>query len=43
MKTKLPTHIDNWSFKKEQTSSFLENYDVFILIILFAIAYFVLF
>jgi len=43
MKTNLPSHIDRWSFNKHKTYDFLEKYDVFIIIAVFTVAYFLIF
>jgi hypothetical protein len=43
MKTNLPTHIDRWSFSSHKTYSFLEKYDIFIIIAIFTIVYFLIF
>jgi len=43
MKTNLPPHINNWSFKGVKSSSFVEKYDLIIIIAIFAIAYMIIF
>jgi hypothetical protein len=43
MKTNLPSHIDNWSFKRTKTYSFIEKYDFVVVIAVFAIAYLLIF
>jgi len=43
MKTNLPTNIDKWSFNKNKTFTFIEKYDVIIIIALFSLAYFLIF
>jgi len=43
MKTNLPTHIDRWSFDRHRKTSFFEKYDLFIVIAVFGIAYYLIF
>jgi len=43
MKTNLPSHIDRWSFSSHKNHSFLEKYDLLIIIAVFILAYFFIF
>jgi len=42
MKTNLPSHIDKWSFNTHKVS-FFEKYDIFIIIAVFTLLYFLIF
>lgn len=43
MKTNLPSHIDRWSFNSHKTHGFFEKYDIFIIIAIFGLAYYLIF
>ena len=43
MKTNLPSHIDDWSFNGEKKENFIVRYDLFIIITVILIGYFVIF
>jgi len=43
MKPELTNHIDDWKFNETRNKSFIEKFDIIIVIGIFLIAYFIIF